>query len=212
MCGRYRTKADSQEDFTQRWGAWGKAVAASMGQLEVRPTDPIAVVMERDGVRRTEAVRWGFQPPGSKRPLINARDDKLLQSGLWKRSVTEPRGRVLIPANGWYEWLTAEDPSAKVRKQPFLHTIDGADEFAFAGLLGYAIVKGEKVPAATIITTTSAGAASRIHDRMPVVLPDADAEEAWLAPGDPAQLVEDLCVPYDGPVTVEPIDLPKPAA
>ncbi|MBO9532523.1 MAG: SOS response-associated peptidase [Solirubrobacteraceae bacterium] len=208
MCGRYRTKADSQEDFTQRWGAWGKSIAGSMGQIELRPTDPIAIVMERDGERRAEAVRWGFQPPNSKRPLINARDDKLLTQGLWKRSLAEPRGRILIPSDGWYEWLSAEDP--KVKKQPFLHTVDGGAEFAFAGLLGYAIVKGERVPAATIITTSSAGAAARIHDRMPVVLPDAESEELWLRGEDPEALVEELCVPLAGNrVTVEPIELPS---
>ncbi len=212
MCGRYRTKADSQDDFTQRWGAWGKAVAASMGQIEVRPTDAIAVVMERDGERRAESVRWGFQPPNSKRPLINARDDKLLQQPLWRRSVSESRGRVLIPADGWYEWLSAEDPKAKIKKQPFLHTVDGGEEFAFAGLLGYAIVKGEKVPAATIITTSSAGEASRIHDRMPVILPTQDAEHQWLsADADPAELVAELCVPLTTRVSVEPVELPTPS-
>lgn len=213
MCGRYRTKADDQEDFSQRWGAWGQSIAASMGQIEVRPTDPIAVVMERSGERRAEAVRWGLQPPGSKRPLINARDDKLLQLPLWKRSISEARGRVLIPADGWYEWLSAEDPQAKVKKQPFLHTIDGGAEFAFAGLLGYAIVGGEKVPAATIITTSSAGEAARIHDRMPVVLPGAEAEQLWLSDAKPQELVRELCVPLPpGRVSVEPIELPKPAA
>lgn len=212
MCGRYRTKADQEDEFQHRWGARGKAIAAAMGQLEVRPTDGIVVVMEREGERRAEVVRWGLQPPGSKRPLINARDDKLLSSGLWKRSVLESRGRVLIPADGWYEWLSAEDPKAKVKKQPFLHTVDGGAEFAFAGLLGYAIVKGEKVPAATIVTTSSAGEAARIHDRMPVVLPGEDAEAAWLTGDDPAALVEELCVPLAGPrVHVEPIELPKPA-
>ncbi len=209
MCGRYRTKADTDDEFTQRWGAWGKSVAAAMGQIEVRPTDQIAIVMERDGERRAEAVRWGLQPPNSKRPLINARDDKLLTQALWKRSVSEARGRVLIPADGWYEWLAAEDPKAKVKKQPFLHTVDGGAEFAFAGLLGYAIVKGEKVPAATIVTTSSAGEAARIHDRMPVVLPDPDAEELWLRGDDPAALVDELCVPLGGDrVTVRPVELP----
>lgn len=211
MCGRYRVKGDSEENFSQRYGAWGKSIAASMGQLEVRPTDPIAIVFERDGDRRAEAVRWGMQPPNSKRPLINARDDKLLQSGLWKKSVGEARGRVLIPADGWYEWLSAEDPKAKVKKQPFLHTVDGGADVAFAGLLGYAIVKGEKVPAATIITTDSAGEAARIHDRMPVVLSGQEAEAAWLTGEDPEALIEELCVPLDpGRVSIEPVELPKP--
>lgn len=210
MCGRYRTRNDSEPDFTQRWGAWGKSIAGSMGRLEVRPTDPIAVVLQRDGHRRAEAVRWGVQPPGSKRPLINARDDKLLQLPLWRRSVGQARGRVLIPADGWYEWLSAEDPKANVKKQPFLHTVDGGAEFAFAGLLGYAIVGHEKLPAATIITTSSAGEAARIHDRMPVVLDGTDAEEAWLTDdAAPEDLVAELCVPLPpGRVSVEPVQLP----
>lgn len=214
MCGRYRTKGDSEEQFAQRWGTWGQSIAASMGKIEVRPTDQIAIVMERGGERRAEAVRWGLQPPNSKRPLINARDDKLLQLPLWRRSLTEARGRVLIPADGWYEWLSAEDPKAKVKKQAFLHTVDGGAQFAFAGLLGYAIVKGEKLPAATIITTSSAGEAARIHDRMPVVLAGEDAEASWLAAdADPAELVAELCVPLvPGRVRVEPVELPKPAA
>lgn len=213
MCGRYRTKADAEDEFSQRWGARGKAIAAAMGQLEVRPTDGIVVVLGRDGARRAEVVRWGFQPPGAKRPLINARDDKLLSQGLWKRAVSEPRGRVLVPADGWYEWLSAEDPKAKVKKQPFLHTVDGGAEFAFAGLLGFATVGGERVPAATIITTSSAGDAARIHDRMPVVLPDRDAEAAWLTADDPQSLVEELCVPLPpGRVSVAPVELPKPPA
>lgn len=214
MCGRYRTKGDSEENFAQRWGAWGQSIAASMGKIEVRPTDQIAIVMERGGERQAETVRWGLQPPNAKRPLINARDDKLLTQPLWRRSIAEARGRVLIPADGWYEWLSAEDPKAKVKKQAFLHTVDGGAEFAFAGLLGYAIVKGEKLPAATIITTSSAGEAARIHDRMPVVLRDQDAEASWLSDdADPAELVAEFCAPLaPGRVQVEPVELPKPAA
>lgn len=209
MCGRYRTKNSDPEEWRDRFGAYGQAIADTLGQLEVRPTDPIAVIRETASEERVaEAVRWGFQPPGSKRPLINARSDKLLTQSLWRRSADVPGRRVLIPADGWYEWLSAEDP--KVKKQPFLHTVDGGAQFAFAGLLGYAIVKGEKVAAATIVTTDSGGAAARIHDRMPVVLDGPDAEQAWLTDEDTEAVVDALCVPLpDGRVQVEPIELPK---
>lgn len=214
MCGRYRNGTSDPDEFSLRWGAYGKAIAGSLGQIEVRPTDPVALIRTGDGegddsgsARFAEAVRWGIQPPNAKRPLINARDDKLLSSGLWSRLVKSPGSRVLLPADGWYEWLAAEDP--KVKKQPFLHTVDGGAPFAFAGLLGYAIVKDEKVPAVTLITTDSAGAAKQIHDRMPVVLPSTEAEEAWLMDdGDPAALVDALCVPLeDGRVEARPVTL-----
>lgn len=212
MCGRYRQKNGDPDGWRDRYGAFGKSVADTLGQLEVRPTDPVAIVhAEPGGQRVAEAVRWGFQPPGSKRPLINARSDKLLQQPLWKRSVEAPERRVLVPSDGWYEWLSAEDP--KVKKQPFLHTVDGGAPFAFAGLLGYAIVKGEKVPAVTIVTTDSTGAAAQIHDRMPVVLDGPEAEQAWLTEPDAASVVDALCVPLpDGRVQTQPIELPKAPA
>ncbi len=206
MCGRYRTKDTDPEEFTSRFHAYGPALADILGQIQVRPTDPIAIVRATDHGRTAEAVRWGIQPPRAKRPLINARDDKLLTAGLWSHLVASPRARVLIPADGWYEWLSAEDP--KVKKQPFLHRVDGGRPFAFAGLLGYAIVKDEKVPAATIITTDSVGASAEIHDRMPVVLADAEAEEAWLTARGDAALVDALCVPLDpSRVSIEAVTL-----
>lgn len=206
MCGRYRTSETDPDEFSSRFGAYGPDIAATLGKIEVRPTDPIAIVRAHGGERVAEAVRWGMQPPRAKRPLINARDDKLLSSGLWSRSITDPARRVLIPADGWYEWLAAEDP--KVKKQPFLHRVDGGAPFSFAGLLGYAIVKGEKVEAATLITTHAAGAPAEIHDRMPVVLGSPEAEAAWLsAPGD-EPLIDALCVPLeDGRVALEPVTL-----
>lgn len=206
MCGRYRQQASDPEEFNLRYGAYGSSIADTLGQLEVRPTDPIATIRSENGERIAESLRWGIQPPNAKRPLINARDDKLLRPGLWNRFVSRPETRILIPADGWYEWLAAEDP--KVKKQPFLHRVDGGAPFAFAGLLGYAIVKDQKVTAATIITTDSAGAASQIHDRMPVVLGSRDAESAWLTGTDTDALVEALCVPLEeGRVTVEPVTL-----
>lgn len=207
MCGRYRAQASDPDEFAHRFGAYGAAIAGSLGQIEVRPTDPVAIVRAGEGgARVTEAVRWGIQPPNAKRPLINARDDRLLSSGLWSRLTRGTGSRVLIPADGWYEWLAAEDP--KVKKQPFLHRVDGGAPFAFAGLLGYAIVKGEKLPAATMVTTDSIGAAAAIHDRMPVVLADADAEAAWLGAEGDADLVGALCVPLAGDrVDVQPVTL-----
>lgn len=206
MCGRYRAQTSDPDEFAHRFGAWGASIAGSLGQIEVRPTDPIAIVREVQGERLTETVRWGIQPPNAKRPLINARDDKLLVSGLWSRLARPAASRVLIPADGWYEWLAAEDP--KVKKQPFLHRVDGGAPFAFAGLLGSAIVKGERMPAATMITTDSTGAAAAIHDRMPVVLADPDAEAAWLAGEDAGDLIDELCVPLGGDrVDVQPVTL-----
>jgi putative SOS response-associated peptidase YedK len=52
-------------------------------------------------------------------PLINARAETLVAKPLFARG-----DRVLVPADGWYEWLRAED-GRRARPQPFLHTVDG---------------------------------------------------------------------------------------
>jgi putative SOS response-associated peptidase YedK len=76
-----------------------------------------------------------------------------------------------VLADGWYEWLTEERKGAP--RIPFRYTVDGGAPFAFAGLTDGA--------GAAILTTSANAVCAPIHDRMPCVLPDADAEAAWLA-------------------------------
>src|SRR5690349_14529539 len=93
-------------------------------------------------------------------------------------------GRVLILADGWYEWLKQED-KARGARIPFRYTVDGGVPFAFAGLYD-----GTGV---AILTTTANEIAAPVHDRMPVILPGPDEEAAWLS-GDVADAKE-LLVP-----------------
>jgi hypothetical protein len=62
-----------------------EAAEAALERREVRPTT-VAIVRagEEDGPRM-EAFRWGVQPAWSRRPLLNARSDKLASSRLWRR-------------------------------------------------------------------------------------------------------------------------------
>jgi len=209
MCGRYRAQS-SGADVEKLWKVPpNEAAEAAMERREVRPTTQIAVISSAGGGPVAEAVRWGIQPAWGKspRPIINARDDKLATSKLWKRLASNATSRALIVCDGWYEWLRPEQPSAEVKAQPFLHVLDEGRLFALAGLLGDASVKGETMPAATIITTSAAGAAARIHDRMPVVLPDLERQLAWLSDDLSVDDVVELCAPVASGITAEPVDL-----
>jgi putative SOS response-associated peptidase YedK len=56
-----------------------------------------------------------------------------------------------------------------------------------------------------IITTDAAGLAARLHDRMPVVLADADMMQAWLSPEVQLDDVPALLAPLAGNrMTVQP--------
>ena len=84
-------------------------------------------------------------------------------------------------ADGFYEWkLTGDPEDKKPLKQPYLIRRPDGRPFAFAGIWDNAHMKnGEIVPACAILTTTPRGVAREVHDRMPVILPEA-ARTAWL--------------------------------
>lgn len=103
--------------------------------------------------------------------------------------------RCLVPASGWYEWQKID---AK-RKRPY-HMLPKASPFAFAGV--YDVWKGDGGRAITgfaIVVTDAAPSIAKIHDRMPVVLDDAQFDE-WTrgTPGQAAALMK----PYAGEMEI----------
>ncbi|GAB1845685.1 hypothetical protein MyNCGM683_05080 [Achromobacter xylosoxidans] len=60
--------------------------------------------------------------------MSNARLDKIL-AGAWPWKTLTARGRILVPADGWYEWKPLAD-GPKPPKQPyFVHATDNSPLF-----------------------------------------------------------------------------------
>ena len=82
-------------------------------------------------------MRWGLVPRLGEGPQGRLPDDQRqsrepdLEQGL-RPLVGKFRHRCLIVADGFYEWMVAEDP--KQPRQPWRFTVDGGEPFAFAGL------------------------------------------------------------------------------
>jgi putative SOS response-associated peptidase YedK len=164
------------------------ALRCALARYDVAPRQQVAI-LERaeDGTLFRRTARWGLLPRWAKTSKdklqpINARDDKLLGSKMWRPLVEKASHRVLIPADGWYEWIHTEKKTE--RPAPFRHLVDGGGWFAFAGLPNTTCVDDLDKPITTVtIVTTSANApASRVHDRMPAVRTGPDEEAAWLPP------------------------------
>ena len=155
-------------------------------RFNVAPRQQIPVVKRNeDGGRRLTRARWGLLPAWAKTSKdklqpINARDDKL-DGRMWGRLMV-PEHRVLLPADGYYEWIKAEKKSEK--PAPFFHEIDGGELFCFAGLINATRVDDLEEPITTtaLITTSPNQTAARVHDRMPAILADPEAMAAWLSP------------------------------
>jgi putative SOS response-associated peptidase YedK len=152
--------------------------------------DIAAVRVDRDGVLRLHALRWGLVPFWAKdaalgRRLINARLDSLAGKPAFREAFT--RRRCLIPASGFYEWGV----DAAGKKQPFFIRPRGEPLLAIAGLWErWRAPSGEPLETCVIVTTEANALLAPIHDRMPVLLARA-AQDVWLdARSDVATITE----------------------
>lgn len=125
--------------------------------------------------------------------MINARSETADSKPAYRKLLASAARRALLPADGFYEWLRPED--RKQKRIPFRFTLSDGAPFAFAGLWTPTRIDGEWIATATILTTSANAVVARLHDRMPVILPDRDSELAWLSPELDAPGAKALCVP-----------------
>ena len=151
-------------------------------RFNVAPTQDVpAVVQDRHG-RRSELLRWGLVPRWAKDlntglTLINARAETLAASRAFGGLVDRPSHRCLVLADGFYEWIASEDP--KQPRLPLRFSLASGGSFCFAGL--WTTWRGS-VRSCTVVTTQANELVAPVHDRMPVLLTEPSAWEAWLDP------------------------------
>jgi putative SOS response-associated peptidase YedK len=164
-------------------------------RFNVAPTQEVpAVVQDRHG-RRSELLRWGLVPRWARElntglSMINARAETLATSRAFGGLVERPSHRCLVLADGFYEWIASEDP--KQPRLPLRFTLAGGGSFCFAGLW---TTWRESVRSCAVVTVPANETVAPVHDRMPVVLADPAAWEAWLDPGLDAGAVAPLLAP-----------------
>ena len=168
-------------------------------RFNVAPTqEVIAIVQDRHG-RGARLLRWGLVPhwstqPGSGLTMINARAETLAHKPAYRNLVGRGSHRCLVVADGFYEWLRAEDP--RQPRRPMRYSLAAGRSFCFAGLwTTWRGADGRRVPSCTILTTTANDLVTPLHDRMPVVLTDPRSWEAWLDPALDAEAVAPLLAP-----------------
>jgi putative SOS response-associated peptidase YedK len=207
MCGRYRLAQQDPTSFAARFGFDERGIDPdTLGRLNISPTDAIAAVTS-DGPK---TMRWGLVPPWARAlragpEPINGRSETCASKTPFAQLVARGDRRCLVIADGWYEWMKPEHP--KGEKTPFLYRVDGGGPFAFAGVWARARLGGEEVLSAAILTTGANAVCAPVHDRMPCVLADRDAELAWLSGDvDTAAAVELLAPLEEARVQAAPVD------
>ena len=141
---------------------------------EVRPTDVVAVLASsRGGNVKAFPMRWGFRSPG-RSLLVNARVETAAQKPSFRDSWE--KHRCAVPAGWYYEWAHTEEGERR-RGEKYRIRPEGEELTWLCGL--YRMEEG--LPVFAVLTRAPSAELFRIHDRMPVMLPE-EALDAWLNP------------------------------
>src|SRR5258708_437413 len=195
MCGRY-TNTAGPEELNDRFHVPIDS-AEGTGRFNIAPTEQVLAIAAPKGEPQAEPMRWGLMPSWAtaiKPPLmINARIETITTKPAYRRLIPRGERRALQIADGYYEWLKPEHRSQP--RQPFYFQVDGGVPFAFAAVWTPAKVDGEWLHSISLLTCDSAPnrVAAAIHDRMPVILADEDAQRAWIDPAVDAEEALALC-------------------
>jgi len=177
VCGRYAFF--SPAEAVKRVFALDD-VPALEPRYNVSPTQDVPTVRAgEEGARAFALLHWGLVPKWAKEKaignrMINARAETLAEKPSFRDAFR--KRRCLVLADGWYEWQVA--PGGK---QPWFIRMKNARPFAFAGLWERwkDPASGAPLESCTIVTTDAAESIRKIHERMPVVLAEAD-QDRWL--------------------------------
>lgn len=194
MCTRYALEKDLPElkDITEavmRSALASKFIATHGRPIitsgVVRPTDIVPVIAPNSkGLKTVFPMQWGFLAKDNKRSLFNARVETAAVKPTFKDAWQSRR--CIVPASYYFEWQHFKSADGKTKTgdkfaiQPAGYTVTW-----LCGL--YRMENG--YPVFVILTKEPTAELSRIHDRMPLILPEEKIDE-WITPSsDPADII-----------------------
>ena len=153
-------------------------------RYNIAPTTLIDMVRHDAEGRRelVRGVRWGLIPNWWKKPLkdlpaaFNARVETVSEKPMFRGAYRSRR--CIVPASGFFEWT-----GKKGEKQPHMFVAaDGSPILALAGLWERwrNPETGEDILSCTVIVTEPTTWMLPYHDRMPVLLQQAEIDR-WLS-------------------------------
>ncbi len=182
MCGRFTLTVPTYEELASALGvaAAPELAAAYRPRYNVAPTDPSWILRARDGKREIVSATWGLVPHFAKSlegraKAINARAETIADTPKFRDAFT--RRRCVVLADGFYEWK--KDGGAR---QPIWFTPKDGRLLYLAGISASWVdpATGTRMRSFSILTCAANAFMRGVHDRMPVILREADVD-IWLA-------------------------------
>lgn len=181
MCGRFTLTKSERAELEDEMGITrGSLSPAYRPRFNIAPTDEHFILRQRFEDRELVPAKWGlinhWVKPGEKAVgQINARSEGIERRPAFREAFL--RGRCLVPADGFFEWTGPKD-----KRQPLWFHRPERGLVMFAGLYeSYRPQPEVRQRTFTIITAAANDLMEPFHDRMPVVLSEAQ-QEAWLNP------------------------------
>ena len=170
MCGRYELNS-SPAKLKQHFDTTGDLDFKP--RFNIAPTQTVPVVrLDDNGNRVFTKAQWGLIPSWVKDPKevhhpINAKSETAAINSMFRHAYR--KSRVLIPADGFYEWMPKDGG-----KQPYLIRLRDSEPMGMGGLLEHWPSSEGIVTTFTILTTEANTFMSKIHNRMPVIIKPED--------------------------------------
>ncbi len=206
MCGRYSiviNEAKLRKQFAQELQFPPNGLPTN---YNVAPTQSGLVITDA-APDRLSLFRWGLVPFWAKElkigaRMINARREGIADKPSFRKPIREQR--CLVVADSFYEWERHAEGKTPQRILP----VD--DRYlVMAGIWEKWWPKAdaaEPVYSFSIITGAPNAEMTPIHNRMPMLLMDQQAQETWLNPqSDLKEVLDLLATPRDGVLKYYPV-------
>ncbi len=198
MCGRFQLEFSIEEmdryynligvlDDNKGQSSLSKLSTADLEEVKgVRyPSNPSLIIKEDSlGI-----LPWGF--PYNNKLIINARGETLFEKRMYSTAALTQR--CLIPASCFFEWKDKVKYNISPQKGRL---------FSMAGIYKSFLNKDGSLEERYVIITTSANEEmSKIHHRMPVIVPE-NKEKTYLNSKASQEEILDLLTPYNRALSI----------
>jgi len=180
MCGRYTLTRGNRNALAAELGVSADELRDYTPRYNAAPMQRLFIVTTEYENRKVVPARWGLVNRWAKdnsraSNCINAKAETVEARPSFRDAFQ--KRRCVVPADGFYEWV-----GPKGTRQPlWIHRSDGK-LLLFAGLYEAWYPEKDKPETTFTIITCDPNATLRpIHNRMPVILADKDADD-WMNP------------------------------
>ena len=154
MCSRYYVDPDMIEEIIKVVQKIDQKIHPT--RKDIRPTDFAPVIGQSEYGLELSMCRWGYPMSKEKNLIFNARVETVMDKPSFQNGILYHR--LLIPADGFYEWNSQKEKSTFSRSD--------SSVLYMAGFCDW--FKNER--RFVILTTAANDSMKKTHDRMPLIL------------------------------------------